>query len=211
MRKLATLSLLLLSFSLVFVGAVAAAPEVDVEVDDENGNPVTETSPGDEVNVTTNATTDEYLNDPAVLITVDPESGLTFENDKAVMNFDGDVYQNDPNDPFFYWSDDYQAWIWWIGWLYGDQLAGEEASLSVPAKVSDVGKITVNADYMKWDEQLDEPVLVATDSFTFLSVEAEPVSVSGQTVPMQDTGVPVAAAALGLISIIGGAVYGKFR
>lgn len=209
MRNLATVSLLILSFCLIFAGAVAAAPDVNVSVNDENGNPVTVTNPGDEVNVTVNATTDVDLNDPAVLITVDPDSGLTFEEDKAVMNFDGDLYLNDPEDPFFYWSDEYQAWVWWIGWVYGDQLAGELVQLSVPAVVSDVGEITVNADYMEWDEQLDLPVLVATDSFTFLSV-AEPVT-SAQTVPMQDTGTPIVAAALGLLSIVGGMVYGKLR
>ncbi|MDD1775661.1 MAG: hypothetical protein LUQ24_09045 [Methanobacterium sp.] len=211
MRKLATLSLLLLSFSLVFIGAVAAAPEVDVEVDDENGDPVTVTSPGDEVNVTANATTDEYLEDPAVLISVDPDTGLTFDADKAVMNFDGDIYQNDPEDPFFFWSDDFQGWIWWIGWVYGDQLAGEVVQLSVPAIVSDVGDITVDADYMEWPEQSEFPIFLDSDSFTFLSVGTDPVSVSGETVPMQDTGVPFAAAALGLLSIIGGTLYGKFR
>lgn len=209
MRNLATVSLLILSFCLIFAGAVAAAPDVNVSVNDKNGNPVTVTNPGDEVNVTANATTDVDLNDPAVLITVDPNSGLTFKEDKAVMNFDGDQYLNDPEDPFFYWSDEYQAWVWWIGWVYGDQLAGELVQLSVPAVVSDVGEITVNADYMKWDEQLDLPVLVATDSFTFLSV-AEPVT-SAQTVPMQDTGTPISAAALGLLSIVGGMVYGKLR
>lgn len=209
MRNLATVSLFILSFCLIFAGAVTAAPDVNVSVNDENGNPVTVTNPGDEVNVTANATTDVDLNDPAVLITVDPDSGLTFKEDKAVMNFDGDLYLNDPEDPFFYWSDEYQAWVWWIGWVYGDQLAGELVQLSVPAVVSDVGEITVNADYMKWDEQLDLPVLVATDSFTFLSV-AEPVT-SAQTVPMQNTGTPIAAAALGLFSIVGGMVYGKLR
>ena len=208
MRKLVSIFLLLISFSLVFVGAVAAAPEVNVSVDDQNGQPVTVTTPGDKVNVTANATTDEYLNDPAVLITVDPDSGLKFKDDEAVMTFDGDQYQNDPSDPFFYWSDDYQAWIWWIGWLYGDQLAGEEAQLSVPATVSDTGKITVNANYMEWDEQLNEPVLLATDNYTFISV-AEPVNAA--TIPMQDTGSPLALAAMGLLSIVGGTVYGKLK
>lgn len=209
MRNLATIPLLILSFSLIFAGAVAAAPEVNVSVSDDNGNPVTVTSPGDEVSLTANATTDVDLNNPAVLITVDPDSGLTFEEDKAVMNFDGDLYQNDPEDPFFYWSNTYQAWIWWIGWVYDDQLAGEIAQLSVPAMVSDVGEITVNADYMEWDEELNLPVLIATDSFTFLSV-AEPVT-SAQTIPMQDTGTPITAAALGLLSIMGGIIYGKLR
>lgn len=206
-RKL-TIILLLISFSLVFAGAAAAAPEVDVSVVDENGD-VNVTSPGDEVNLTANATTDEYLYDPVVLVSVDPESGLQFKEDEAVMIYDGDTFTNDPEDPFFFWSDEYESWVWWVGWLWGDQLPGEDAQLFLPATVRATGEITVNAQYLKWDV---EPILLATDSYTFQSAEPGPVNpANGETVPMQDTGVPLAAAAIGLLSIIGGAVYGKFR
>lgn len=211
MRKLATMFLLMVSFTLVFAGAVAAAPNVDVKVI-KNGTPVTKTSPGDKVNVTANATTDVDLNDPAVLISVNPKSGLKFKDTEAVMTYDGKVYKNNPEDPFFYWSDQYNAWVWWIGWVNDQtyiQYAGEDAQLIVPAIVSDVGKITVNADYMKWDPDADEPELVAADSYTFLSIAPKPVN--SQTVPMQNTGAPLAVAALGLVSIIGGTIYGKLR
>lgn len=208
MRKLIII-LLLISFSLVFVGTVAAAPEVDVAVVDENGGEVDATSPGDEVNITLNATTDEYLYDPVVLVSVDPESGLQFKEDEAVMIYDGNTFTNDPEDPFFLWSDEYESWVWWVGWLWGDQLPGEDAQLFVPATVRVTGEITANAQYFEWDV---EPILLATDSYTFPSAEPGPVNpANGETVPMQGTGVPLAAAAIGLLSIIGGAVYGKLR
>lgn len=212
MHKHITLILLLVSLGIFLTGAVAAAPDVNVSVVDENGAPVAVTNPGSEVNITLNATTDEYLSDPAVLITLKPESGLEFKEDEAVMIYDGDTFTNDPEDPFFYWSDTFHAWIWWIGWLYGDQYPEEDAQLSVPATVSKLGEITVNASYMGWDLELDEPVLVAADSYTFLSAQSGPVAVpDGKTIPMQDTGAPLGVAALGLLSIIGGALYGKLR
>ncbi|MDD1774469.1 MAG: hypothetical protein LUQ24_02930 [Methanobacterium sp.] len=206
MRKTVTMFILLVSFCIVFAGAVAAVPEVEVEVVEENSDPVTVTSPGDEVDITANATTDEYLDDPAVILTLDPESGLTVNDEEAVMIYDGGEYQNDPADPFFYWDDQY-GWVWWIGWVYGDQLPGEVAQLFVPATVSDIGEITVNAEYYQWPAEATDPILLDTDSYTFLSV----AQVSGETVPMQDTGTPLAVAALGLISIVGGTVYGKLR
>lgn len=206
MRKL-TIIILLISLSLVFAGSVAAAPEVDVAVVDENGSPVNVTSPGNEVNVTANATTDEYLYDPAVMITLDPETSLEFNEAEAVMIFDGETFTNDPEAPFFFWSEYYQSWIWWIGWVWGDQYPGEVAQLIVPATVNATGEITVNADYFIWDEESNLPILIASDSYSFLSVQGA----NGETVPMQDTGVPVGLAALGLLSIFGGALYGKLR
>jgi len=208
MRKTATVLLLIISFSLIFAGAVAATPEVEVQVDNESGDPVTVTNPGDNVTIEANATTDEDLEDPAVVITVDPESGLTIDDEDAVMIYDGELYENDPTDPFFYWDDEF-GWVWWIGYVYGDQLAGEDAQLYVSATISDVGNITVLADYYQWPEESNLPILEATDDFTFLSTAAEPVN--GETVPMHNTGVPLAAAALGLMSIVGGTIYGKLR
>jgi len=208
MRKTATVLLLIISFSLIFAGAVAATPEVEVQVDNESGDPVMVTNPGDNVTIEANATTDEDLEDPAVVITVDPESGLTIDDEDVVMIYDGELYENDPTDPFFYWDDEF-GWVWWIGYVYGDQLAGEDAQLYVSATVSDVGNITVLADYYQWPEESNLPILEATDDFTFLSTAAEPVN--GETVPMHNTGVPLAAAALGLMSIVGGTIYGKLR
>jgi len=81
----------------------------------------------------------------------------------------------------------------------------------VPAMVTDVGPITVDAGLWTLEGPFPEGlVLLDTDSYTFLSVPCPP-PVSGATVPMQATGSPLAVAALGLLSIIGGAVYGKIR
>lgn len=213
MRKLVTLFLLLITLCLVFAGTVAATPKLYVSVVDENGSTVNATNPGDKVNLTANSTTDKYLSDPAVLIKVIPKTKLTFKEDEAVMIYNGETYTNDLDDPFFYWDDYYQSWIWWIGWVYGDQFIGEDAQLFVPATVSDVGEITVNADYMQWNDELNEPIQVA-DSYTFQSGQAAAAAAAAAargTVPMQDTGTPLALAVLGLLSIISGTLYSKLR
>lgn len=208
MHKLLTLFILLISLTLIFTGAAAAAPQVNVSVVDGNSTPVHVTSPGAKVNLTANASTDVYLNEPAVLITLNPRSGLTFNESGAVMIYDGEKFSNEPD--IFYWDDTFQAWIWYVGWLYGDQYPNEKAQLFVPATVTAAGNITVNADYMIWDGELDEPFLVANNSYTLVSDNSTP-KVNGTTVPMQDTGAPAALAALGFLAIIGGAVYGKLR
>lgn len=207
MRKQTALFILLISIGLVFAGAAFAAPQVDIKVVDNNGTPVNKTSPGEEVNITGNASTDEYLYNPAVLITVDPKSGLKINDKEAVMIYDGSVFTNDGEYPFFYWDESYNAWVWWIGYVYGNQFPGELAQLFVPATVNDEGEITVNANYMEWDDELDEPVLVASDIYTFQSVE----KAQAGTVPMQNTGAQIGLVVLGFLSIVGGSIYGKFR
>jgi len=93
--------------------------------------------------------------------------------------------------------------------VYGDQYPDEAAQLIAPAVVSDTGKIKVNAEYLNWPESSDTPILLDSDSFTFLSIAAE--TASGETVPMQNTGAPLATAALGILSIAGGVIYGKLK
>ena len=210
MRKLATLFVLMITFSMVFAGAVSAQ-DVETEVLDENGDPVDIACPGEEVVVTADVATDTYLWNPDVEITVDPETGLEFVPEEAVMIFNGVIYENDPNDPFFYWSDTYQAWEWWIGWV--DSMDDNDyAQLFIPAIVTDIGPITVDASLWDQDPQTEEWFFLEEDSYTFLSVPCPPpCPVNGATVSMQATGSPLAVAALGLLSIIGGAVYGKIR
>lgn len=216
MRKLTTIFLLMITFSMVFAGAVSAQEPttVDVAVTDANGNPVDVACNGSDVTLEVNASTEEDLDVPFVNITVDPDTGLNFDADNAVMYFNGVEYANGPNNDFFYWSDYWQSWVWWIGWACEDLMEPNDfAQLYVPATVTDTGLITVNGDLGIWSEQMDDYVIVNSDSYTFLSVvctgyHGEP---SGETVPMQDTGSPLAMAALGLLSIIGGAAYGKFR
>ncbi|MCE5214934.1 MAG: hypothetical protein LLF83_09485 [Methanobacterium sp.] len=212
MRKLATLFLVIIAFGMVFAGAVSAQ-DVETAVLDENGDPVDVACPGEEVVVTADVTTDTNIWDPDVEITVDPETGLELDDANAVMIFNGVTYVNDPADPFFYWSDTYQAWEWWIGWV-SSMDDNDYAQLFVPAVVTDVGPITVDAGLWDYNPETEVWFLLEEDSYTFLSVPCPPPCPHppcGATVPMQATGSPLAVAALGLLSIIGGAVYGKLQ
>src|SRR5690606_36022825 len=119
MQKQAAFFVILLTFGLLFAGAVSAQEPatVDVAVTNEAGNPVNVTCPGQNVTVEINASAnDEYVFDPAVIISVDPDTGLKLDADDAVMVFNGVAYLNDPEDPFFYLDDEF-GWVWWIGWL----------------------------------------------------------------------------------------------
>ena len=115
MRKIATILILIVSLGFVFAGAVSAQEPatVDVAVINEDLSPVDVTCPGDEVAVQVNASAnDQTVIDPGVVIKVDPETGLQFEPEEAMM-WDGTQWiQNDVNDPFFYWDDDFQCWVW---------------------------------------------------------------------------------------------------
>lgn len=219
MRKIITMFVLVIAFSMVFAGAVSAQ-DVETVVLDENGDPVDVANPGDEVivAVATENTGDENISDPTVEVSVDPDSGLVLDPSGAVMTWtytdgDTDTYTNDPNDPFFYWNDVSGTWEWWVGWAVSDNLMypNESATLVVPAIVTDLGEITVNADFLGYDVQTEDYVLLDSDSYTFLSVLPSPEPVNAETVPMQDTGAPLAALTLGMLSIVGGAVYGKLR
>ncbi|MCE5214944.1 MAG: hypothetical protein LLF83_09535 [Methanobacterium sp.] len=213
MRKLATIFLLMITFSMVFAGAVFAQEPatVDVAVVDENGNPVDITCNGTDVAVVINASSEVNLYNPFVNVTVDPDTGLEFTPEDAVMFFNGVPYTNENLD-FFYWSDSWQSWVWWIGWV-DDMDANDFAQLIVPAKVTAIGPITVNGDFFYESIEMQDYVMIDSDSYTIFSVPCNHCHghPCGATVPMQATGSPLAVAALGLLSIIGGAVYGKLR
>jgi hypothetical protein len=210
MRKPATILLLIISLSLLFAGAVSAqeAPSVDVTVIDENGDNVTVACPGDEVAVYIEASAnDEAIPGPMALINIDPESGLALDVDHAVM-WDGTqwISNDDPvSGGFLTWSDQHEAWFWGIMMVIGPMQPGDVAELFIPAIVTDTGEITV--DVIFEDSSMDGTFFPAEDSYTFLSVPCA----AGETVPMQDTGAPIALAALGLLGILGGAVYGRLR
>ena len=218
MRKLATMFLLMITFSMVFAGAVSAA-EVDTVVLDENGDPVDVACIGDEVVVDTYVDLDEEddpLIVPDVVIDVDPADGLIIDPDDAMMTTDGInwIFNDDPIEGgFFTWDAVAGVGVWTLGLFMEPDSAAE---LVIPAVVSATGPITVEAIFEGniFDPETQEfiPVIAGVDSYTFLSVPCPcPHPPCGATVPMQATGSPLAMAALGLLSIIGGAVYGKLR
>jgi len=218
MRKQATLFLLMITFSMIFAGAVSAQ-DVETVVLDGNDDPVEIACPGENVTVAVdvNNTGELDIIDPYVAIYVDPKTGLDIDPSTAIMTYyfdDGtsETYPNDPLDPFFEWCDIHQTWEWWIGWAVEDNAMwpDEAATLNVKGTVTDIGPITVTADLIGWDEYTEQDEILDSDSYTFLSVPC-PHPCHGATVPMQATGSPLALAALGLLSIIGGAVYGKLQ
>ncbi len=211
MRKPAAIFLMAILLSLSLAGAVSAQ-EVTVEVFDENGDLVDQAPIGSEVEVVVTAENEEdiILEDPAVLVYVDPEMALLFNPDEAVADFNGDIFLNDPEDPFFYWDDFEESWVFWIGWYDYYMYPGEYAMLWVPAIVTQTGEITVYADFYEWPEELEFPILLDSDSYTFYGIES-PIEPSAATVPMQKTGTPLAVAALGILSLIGGVAYSKLR
>ncbi|MCE5213142.1 MAG: hypothetical protein LLF83_00270 [Methanobacterium sp.] len=155
MRKLATLFLMIVSMGLLFAGAVSAEATVDVTVTDENGNPIDEASP-DDVVVTeiTASANDQTIQNPWILIYTDPETGLEFDLDSAVMIFNGAEYQYDPNDEFIWecangFDGIETCWCWWIGWAVQNNqiIPGDTAQLFLGGTVIDLGSITVNGDF----------------------------------------------------------------
>jgi hypothetical protein len=222
MRKLATIFLLIVTFGMVFAGAVSAqetAGTVTTTVIDENGNPVTTVCNGDTVtiDVLANNTGDTDINWPFVNVTILKNSSLAVDPTTAVMTWfydDGtsDTYTNNAANPFFYWSDAWQSWIWYIGWAVDDNTMypDEYAQLDVIAQVKETGAITVFSEF--YNQPGAQQTLLDSDSYTFLSVPCHHCHPHQQgTVPMQNTGAPIAAAMLGIISIIGGTIYGKLR
>ncbi len=233
MRKIATMFLLIVSVGLLLGGAVSAVdPTVDVAVvDPQTGDNVTVTNPGDEVaaDVLVQAN-DEPVSVPSVEVTVDPKTGLQFEPEKAMMMLNNDPnqiitnnMQNYPDEAFFFFNPTTQTWIWDVSFGINiitnggqsDLQPGDVVELFAPAIVTDTGPIKVTANlFGQNDDEITVPV--ANDSYTFLSVPApapvpEPEPVSAETVPMQETGTPLALAALGLLSIIGGGLYSRLR
>ena len=216
----------MVTFGMLFAGAVSAQgpATVDVAVINESGDNVTVAHPGDEVAADVVASAnDEAVPVPFVQITVDPKTGLQFEPGKAMMRLNGGpVITNDmtnyPNNAFFFFDAVSQSWIWDVS--YGMNLISpgkinmapeDVVELIAPGIVGATGDITVDAELFGVPE--DDPVSIAEDNYTFLSVapEPKPSSANAATVPMQDTGAPLALAALGLLGIIGGAVYSKLK
>jgi hypothetical protein len=225
MRKIATIFLLLVSIGLLFGGAVSAQDPatVDVNVTDENGYNVIQADQNDEVNVDVIVlSNEETLKTPWVEIIVDPETGLQFEPAKAQM-WDGTQWINNdmtnyPNQAFFFYFDPGQVWVWDIAYGYGNMGPNENTELRAPAIVTATGPITTYADLFQISAASNQAVFVDEDSYTFTAVAPTPTptptpvpKVCGKHVPMQETGTPLALAALGLLGIIGGGLYSRLR
>lgn len=60
----------------------------------------------------------------------------------------------------------------WVVWVVPDNAmwSGEEAKLSSKDPVTDIGPITVTANLIVSDEDLDEYVILNTDSYYFQSI-----------------------------------------
>jgi hypothetical protein len=216
-RKPATLFLIIVSIGMLFAGAVSAEDaSVDVIVTDQVGTSITVASPGDEVGVIVGVdSNDETLTSPWVEITLDPETGLQLKPEDATMWDGTQLIQNDmtnyPNNAFFFWDDIGQVWVWDIAYKYGNgnMPPDKSSGLIVKAVVGATGDINVNADLFEFDQ---EPVFVDSDNYTVLSVGTDSGSTANAaTVPMQNTGAPIAAAMLGILSIIGGTIYSRLK
>lgn len=103
------------------------------------------------------------------------------------------------------------------------------AWLKIPAKVMSVGLITVNANLVDNERQgsngregllLDEDTTTLTgiaaggntDSITTTeAATTNTAAATTNTIPMQKTGTPIIPAIIGLLSIIGGAMYTRLR
>jgi hypothetical protein len=210
MRNQAILFILMVSVGMIFAGTASAALSVNVTVVQDNGTPVDVAQPGDDVGVmVVAATNNETLNHPAALIKTNPDDGLIYDVNNAMMSTDGInwIKNNDPI-KFFGWSDQAESWVWAISQITGPMFPGDVVQLFIPATVIDTGEITTNVIF---EGGMDEEVTPAVNSFTFLSVAPAPPIAAAGTVPMQDTGAPVAVAALGLLAVLGGTIYSRLR
>ncbi len=206
--------LLIISIGLLFGGTASAALTVNVTVVNEDGTPITVTHPGTQGGIDVVASTNnESVNDPQALITTKPDDGLVYDTANASMTTDGiDWISN--SDPvlggFLTWSDQDGVWFWAISSITGPLGPENTVRLFIPVQVNDIGEITTDVIFeggILDDDTNPEP---GEDSYTFLST-SENASAKTVTVPMQNTGAPLALAALGLLGILGGTIYSKRR
>jgi len=219
MRKAITLLLVMISMGLTFAGVAFAQEEstVNVTVNDTSGNPVVIANPGQDVNTDVIVKAgDEGLLQGFVQVIVDPSTGIQFDPDDAMMTTTDLGIWVSNSDPIFggflFFNSATQMWIWDIGSVDSFVDPGDTAELVIPGVVGATGDITVVTNLFNNEGTRDDPSfeLESTDSFTFLSVEPV-VNNTTTTVPMQDTGLPVALAMMGLLAVLGGTAYGKLR
>jgi len=220
-KKQATLIFLIISVGFLFAGTVTAEnAAVDLSVTNDMGYPITIAQNGQEVVINTVVVAnDETINNPYVVLNIDPDNGLQLETDQAIM-WD-DVQQkwtsvNISNDNTIHPG----SWIWQIETSTGNNLkTGDIVELLLPAIVKTAGDITVNADlYSGIGDPSD--ILVNSESYPFMvalgstesnSTPSDPTTNNTTTIPKQKTGAPLIVAILGILSIIGGTIYNRLK
>lgn len=213
--KPATIFLLVVSIALLFGGTASAALSVNVNIV-HDGTPIKVTHPGahDALNVVA-STNNETVHGPQALITTKPDNGFVYDISKATMSVNGKkaILNSDPvHGNFFMWSDQDESWFWDISKLTGEIMGpNNTVRLLVPVAVNKTGKINTDVIFEGNILHDDTNPAPAEDSYTVLSANSDNNSTNtdDNTVPMQETGVPVVLAALGLVSIVGGTIYSR--
>lgn len=218
-KKLATIFLLIASIALLFGGSASAALSVNVTAVHTDGTPIKVTQPGTNGVIKVVASTNnETLKNPQALISTKPINGLIYNINAATMSVNGKkaISNSDPKfGNFLMWSDQDETWFWDISKITGSSLGpNNSVKLLIPVKVNTTGEITTDAIFEGSIMDEDNPV-PAEQSYTFLSTTNPTPTVNAantdNTIPMQKTGVPIALAALGLLSIVGGTLYSRRR
>ena len=217
-KKLATIFLLIASIALLFGGSASAALSVNVTAVHSDGTPIKVTQPGTHGFIKVLAkTNNETLKNPQTLISTKPINGLIYNIKDATMSVNGKkaISNSDPKlGNFLIWSDQDETWFWDISKITGSSIGPNNSlKLLIPVKVNSTGKITTDAIFEGSIMDEDNPV-PAEQSYTFLSTTKNPdhtvnAATTDNTIPMQKTGVPIALAALGLLSIVGGTIYSR--
>jgi hypothetical protein len=210
---------------------------VDVNILDPTDNtPITTALVGDEVNVEViaNAAT-QFVKDSYMIINFNPPTKLDFDP-ATVMMWNGISWiTNDPNNnPFFF--EENGAWTWKID---GIMNPGDVFKLLILAIAAETGKVNVTAQwygYLKCDPSdpnacfLPELCDLGNDTSDPLTIETGSTAGGGDngngaaagdgniatanaadTVPLQNTGTPLALAILALFAIVGGSIYGRLK
>ena len=198
MKKYLFAAVFLVLVVVSLTGTVSADATIDTYYIDENGDEITTTPVGSNVEYLAEVQNDETpLDDTTVEIDINSNVGM--ENIEYFTSMDGGInWQDNPLNVNRVGN----TIIWDIGPLNANQLA----MLNIHGTVTQPGVevLTANLEYVSGQE-LIELTSVATLTVTAPSSASNgtaPAQVTGKTVPMQKTGTPLAflALAIGLIS-----------
>lgn len=216
MIKHVTVFLVIAAIAIMFGGTASAALSVNVTVD-HNGQPVKVAHPGnhDVVNVVAK-TNNESIQNPQALIKTTPSKGLKYDVSKVTMSVNGGkaISNTDPKyGGFFLWSDQDGTWFWAISQITGPVGPNTTLKLIIPVVVNSTGRITTDAIFE--GSIMDNGPEPAENAYTFVSTTNNGgnnnanINTDDNTIPMKNTGAPLALGALGIISLIGGTLYSR--